>query len=58
MTRYIQSPKSEKPTTQDTLPRKGITENRGRENELLRQEKLKEYSNIKPILKEIVKGLL
>ena len=57
MARSNQSPGSETSATSDTLPSKIIIWNKRRDNYSDKQ-KVKEYSNTKPNLKEIFKGLL
>ena len=61
MVRCIQSAESEKPATWDTLSSKSIIWNRGKDKEvknMSEEHKLKEFINIKPSLKEMLKGLL
>ena len=52
--RYSQSPEIKNPMAWDTLPRKIIIQ-KGEIKNLPYKQRLKEYSNTKPILKEILK---
>ena len=55
---YIESDEREKPTTNITLPSKDLIQIQWRNQKLYKEQKVREFSNTKPALQQMLEELL